>query len=115
MVRIPFKGNSQERDDILSQINWSNPRNRGFSTKYYKLTDFQIRINMIEIPKFLNRLRKEYSNITTSQTMFKVTLINDDMQHWLVTFTGPEDTAYAGLVFRLEVTIPVGHLTVNSF
>ena len=47
--------------------------------------------------------------------MFKVTLINDDIQHWLVTFTGPEDTAYAGLVFRLEVTIPVGHLTVNSF
>ena len=67
---------------------------------------------MIENPKFLNRLQKEYSNITTSQSLFKVSLIDEDIQHWLVTFTGPEDTAYAGLEFRLEITIPVGHFTI---
>ena len=50
----------------------------------------------------------DYQEIVSNpNSMFKVTLVNDDINNWLVEFDGPSDTYYEGLHFRLSVTFSV--------
>lgn len=50
----------------------------------------------------------DYQEIVSNpNSMFKVTLVNDDINNWIVEFDGPSDTYYEGLHFRLSVTFSV--------
>ena len=50
----------------------------------------------------------DYQEIVSNpNSMFKITLVNNDINNWLVEFDGPSDTYYEGLHFRLSVTFSV--------
>jgi ubiquitin-conjugating enzyme E2 D/E len=53
------------------------------------------------------RLTKEYKELTENPiTNCSATLINDDITKWNATIIGPDDTPYAGGVFKLEIVFP---------
>jgi ubiquitin-conjugating enzyme E2 D/E len=53
------------------------------------------------------RLTKEYKELTENPiTNCSATLINDDITTWDATIIGPDDTPYAGGVFKLQIKFP---------
>jgi ubiquitin-protein ligase len=53
------------------------------------------------------RLTKEYKELTENPIInCSATLINDDITKWNATIIGPDDTPYAGGVFKLEIVFP---------
>ena len=54
------------------------------------------------------RLIKDYEEITNDpNSLFKITLVDNNIKDWIVEFDGPEDTNYTGLHFRLSVKFTV--------
>ena len=59
-------------------------------------------------PKFVKRLMKEYNAIVDNPDCpFEAELVNDNIQDWIVTFFGPDDTPYQGLKLRLSIKASV--------
>ena len=55
-------------------------------------------------PKFVKRLTKEYNAIVNNPNCpFEIELVNDNIQDWIVTFPGPDDTPYEGLKLKLSI------------
>ena len=53
------------------------------------------------------RLTKEYKELTENPiTNCSAKLINDDITKWDATIIGPDDTPYAGGIFKLQIDFP---------
>lgn len=85
------------------------PETEGTVTKKeLKVNSFLIFLLKMSGMRMKKRPTMDYQEIVSDpESPFKVTLVNDDINHWEVKFIGPSDTYYEGLLFRLSVVFPV--------